>query len=53
MFPHKILRIWRNGKGKCEDAWMDEHIIVDGEVIHINEDIIDENLNNLNWWMDN
>ena len=50
-FPHKTLRVWRNGKGKCEDAWLDEHVVVDGEVIHINEDIIDENLNNLNWWI--
>ena len=33
-------------------AWIDEHIIVDGEIIHINEDIIDENLNNFTWWMD-
>ena len=50
-FPHKTLRVWRNGKGKCEDTWIDEHIIVDGEIIHINEDIIDENLNNLTWWI--
>ena len=50
-FPHKTLRVWKNGKGKCEDAWVDEHVITDGKVIHINEDIIDENLNNLNWWI--
>ena len=50
-FPHKTLRIWRNGQGKCEDAWVDEHIIVDGKVTHINAAIIDENLNNLNWWI--
>ena len=51
MFPHKTHRIWRNGKGKCENAWVDEHIIVDGKTTHINEDIIDENLNNLKWWI--
>ena len=51
VFPHHTLRFWRNGKGKCEEAWVDEHIIVDGEVVHINEDIIDENLNNLKWWI--
>ena len=50
-FPHKTLRIWRNGKGKCDDTWVDEHIIVDGKVIDINANIIDENLNNLNWWI--
>jgi len=51
MFPHKTLRIWRNGKGKCENTWVDEHIIVDGKTAHIKEDIIDENLNNLKWWI--
>ena len=45
--PHKTLRIWRNGKGKCEDVWLDEQIIVDGKVFHINENIIDDNLNKL------
>jgi glycosyltransferase involved in cell wall biosynthesis len=51
VFPHKTLRIWKNGKGKCDDLWVDEHVMVDGEVTHINEPIIDENLNNLNWWV--
>ena len=50
-FPHATLRIWKNGKGKYDDSWIDEHVIVDGKIIHIDEDIIDENLNNLNWWI--
>ena len=49
--PHKTLRIWRTGKGYCEDAWIDEQIIVDGDVRHINEYLIDHNLNNLSWWL--
>jgi glycosyltransferase involved in cell wall biosynthesis len=51
VFPHKTLRIWKNGKGKSDGSWVDEHIIVDGEVVHLEETIVDENLNNLNWWM--
>ncbi len=49
--PHKTLRIWKTGKGYCEEAWMDEQIVVDGNVYYINENLIDENLNNLSWWI--
>jgi len=49
--PHKTLRIWINGKGRCEDAWMDEQILIKGQTIHINEYLIDHNLNNLSWWI--
>ena len=49
-FPQKTIRIWRNGKGKCEDTWMDEHIMVDGDIEYTNLDIIDKNLNNISWW---
>ena len=49
--PHKILRMWKNGKGKCEDSWMDEHIKVEGNIFHLNESLIDHNLNNLLWFI--
>ena len=49
--PHKTLRIWMNNKGYCEDAWMDEQMLVKGQIAHINEDLIDHNLNNLSWWI--
>jgi glycosyltransferase involved in cell wall biosynthesis len=29
-FPLVLLRIWRRGKGRVENRWMDEHIIVWG-----------------------
>ena len=48
--PHKTLRIWRNKKGRSEDLWMDEQIIVKGKVFHISQNLIDENLNELRWW---
>ena len=48
--PHKTLRIWKNKKGRCEDVWMDEQIIVKGKVFHLNQNLIDENLNDLKWW---
>ena len=52
LYPQKLLRIWRNGKGKCEDSWMDEHIIVDSGTAHLDGDIVDNNLNNFQWWID-
>lgn len=42
-FPVWLLRTWRSGTGRCEDRWMDEHIVVNrgrvarvqGELLHI------------------
>jgi glycosyltransferase involved in cell wall biosynthesis len=50
IYPRQMLRIWRTGQGRCEDRWMDEHIIVSGKVEHFDGDIADVNLNNLTWW---
>ena len=52
IYPLRMLRIFRFGKGRCEQRWMDEHIVVDGEVEHLEADIIDENLKSLSWWTD-
>jgi len=51
IYPIRMLRIWRNGLGRCEDRWMDEHIIVEGAVAHLSADIADINLNNITWWV--
>jgi glycosyltransferase involved in cell wall biosynthesis len=51
IYPVRILRIWRDGRGKCEDRWMDEHIVVDGAISHLSADIADINLNNITWWI--
>lgn len=29
-YPLVLLRLWRTGRGRIEDRWMDEHIVVDG-----------------------
>lgn len=50
IYPVRMLRLWRTGHGRCEDRWMDEHILVDGPVIHWDADIADINLNNIGWW---
>lgn len=50
IYPVRTLRAWRNGQGRCEDRWMDEHVLVEGNIQHINADIADINLNNITWW---
>lgn len=48
--PSWQLRLWRNGKGRCEQRWMDEHILVDGDVAKSGLVVSDINLNSLSWW---
>ena len=51
LFPIRVLRIFKNGQGWIEDRWMDEHTIVDGPVAALSGCIIDDNCNNLDWWI--
>lgn len=50
LFPIRVLRLFRLGKGRCEDRWMDEHIKVSGTVAELPGEILDDNLNSLTWW---
>ncbi len=50
-FPVWHLKIWRHGKGFCENRWMDEHIkIFEGESSKIDCTQVDWNTNDLKWW---
>jgi glycosyltransferase involved in cell wall biosynthesis len=50
-FPVWHLKIWRTGKGFCENRWMDEHIkLSEGETTQIDCVQVDENLHDLSWW---
>jgi glycosyltransferase involved in cell wall biosynthesis len=52
-YPVWHLKIWRNGKGFCENRWMDEHIkLTEGTTKQVNLVQVDENLNDLSWWTD-
>ncbi len=51
VFPVRVLRLFRHGKGECEKRWMDEHIKVTGETENFQGEIIDDNLNSLTWWI--
>lgn len=52
IYPVHTLRLFRTGRGTCEDRWMDEQILVDGAVGHIDADLADINLGNIGWWTD-
>lgn len=45
------LRLWRNGRGRCEQRWMDEHVHVGGKVRKSGLILSDMNLNTLSWWI--
>jgi hypothetical protein len=46
----KLIRIWKIGEGYSEERLMDEHIVVNlSEIICLEHDIVDENLNYINW----
>ena len=48
--PSWQLRLWRNGRGRCEQRWMDEHIRTDSPPLRSPIEISDKNENSLSWW---
>jgi glycosyltransferase involved in cell wall biosynthesis len=51
VFPIRVLRLFRNGAGHCENRWMDEHIVVEGPTAILSGLIIDDNHKSLDWWV--
>ena len=50
-YPVKLLRVFRYGKGMCEQRLMDEHIqLTEGRAVEFEHDFCDHNLNNLSWF---
>ena len=52
VFPVRITRVLRYGRGRSEDRWMDEHILLDGKEAHLDGELLDDNLNPLGWWIE-
>jgi hypothetical protein len=53
LYPMWVVRLWRRGRGRCEDRWMDEHVIVsDGRIGRLEHDIVDEDRKGLAFWID-
>jgi len=51
LFPIEVIRLFRVNNGLCEDRWMDEHIIVDGKIVHENIVLIDDNKKGFEFWL--
>jgi len=54
-YPNYFLRVYKRSKGAMEDRWMDEHIKVNGKVVHSNIDVIESNYDrqeNIALWTD-
>ena len=50
LYPIRLLRIWRVGKGRCENRWMDEHVEVGGRIEHLAADFADWTLHDITRW---
>ena len=51
IYPVKLLRLFRTGKGVCEQRLMDEHIqLLEGQSVEFEHDFCDHNLNDLSWF---
>lgn len=52
-YPLMMLRLWRHGKGRVEDRWMDEHVVVwGGRTVTFDGGFADHNLNDLSYFID-
>lgn len=50
-YPLTLLRIWRRGKGRIEDRWMDEHLyLTDGRTVTFVGGFADHNLYDLTFF---
>lgn len=50
-YPSWQLRLFRNGKGRCEDRAVNEHLIVEGITGHLKNDFTDENRKGVSDWI--
>jgi glycosyltransferase involved in cell wall biosynthesis len=50
-YPSRILRLFRRGKGRCEDREVNEHLIVEGATALLKEDFIHEDRKGVSDWI--
>ena len=53
-YPHILLRIWRNGRGRIEQRWMDEHILLPpgARTVMAKGHLVDDNRKGITFWID-
>lgn len=53
IYPIKVLRIYKNGKGYIEDRNMDEHItLIEGKSVELKNDSLHQDFKDLSTWID-
>jgi len=50
-YPARILRLFRRGKGRCEDREVNEHLIVEGETAQLKHDFMHEDRKGVTEWI--
>jgi glycosyltransferase involved in cell wall biosynthesis len=53
-YPHILLRIWRKGKGRVEQRWMDEHIVLPAgsQTVMAKGHLVDYNRKGIGFWIE-
>lgn len=53
-YPHILLRVWRTGKGRIEQRWMDEHIVLypGAKTVMAQGHLVDDNRKGVTFWID-
>jgi glycosyltransferase involved in cell wall biosynthesis len=51
-YPCHIIRLFKNGFGRCEDRTVNEHLIVDGPTGFIKEDFVHECKKPISFWIE-
>lgn len=52
IFPNYVTRLHKITLGRSEARLMDEHIVVSGPVCRLQGQLIDDNVNSLDWWLE-
>lgn len=54
VYPLILLRIWRAGKGRVEQRWMDEHVVLPpaSRTVLAEAHLVDDNHNGISAWID-
>ena len=52
-YPHTLLRVWRHGKGRVEQRWMDEHIVLPpgSKTAMLKGHLVDDNRKGITFWI--
>jgi glycosyltransferase involved in cell wall biosynthesis len=52
-YPLWLLRLFRAGRARCEQRWMDEHMVLSsGRTLRLEGELADENRKGLSFWTD-